>query len=185
MPALTRPIHRSAPEISTALSLLILWLVLFNPTLTIGANDQAIEVVNISRSTAGTAARTINSWGGGWATSGSYFSFSSTKAGTSGPTMSAYFRERSVTGAASDGSRHRVSNTATWDSMTAMSIRVGPSDSTPPTVGTVTVTPTSTTFTTATPTITATLTDAESTVTSCQYCVATDGTCDTEWTGAT
>lgn len=47
-------------------------------------------------------------------------------------------------------------------------------DTTPPTISTVTVTPTSGTYTKAAPTITATITDAQSAVTACQY--TTNGT---------
>ncbi len=90
----------------------------FNPTLTINANDQAIEVVNLARSTTGTTARTITTWAAGWTTAG----VSPASIATNGPTATMYIRDRNVLTAANDGSQHTANNNGTWDSMTAGSL---------------------------------------------------------------
>jgi len=90
----------------------------FNPALTIADGDQAVQIVNLARSTAGTTGRTVSTWAAGWTTAG----LQATQVITSGPTFNAYVRERDVTTAASDTSQHTASSTTTWDSMTAMSI---------------------------------------------------------------
>ncbi|MDO8282426.1 MAG: CxxxxCH/CxxCH domain-containing protein [Thermodesulfovibrionia bacterium] len=141
----------------------------FSPTLTINVNDQAIEIVNLARSTANVTARTITTWATGWTTAG----VAPASIVTSGPTATMYIRDRNLLTTANDGSQHTESNAAAFDSMTAMSIQVAPVDSTPPNVSTVNVDPTytngPTSYTTSAPVITAILTDAESTVTGCEY----------------
>src|SRR6266568_2915347 len=100
----------------------------FSPALTINANDQAIEIVNEARISAGTTARTITTWAAGWPTTPGVAPAAII---TRGQTAQLYIQDRNVLTAASDGSQHTASNTA-WDSMTAMSMQVAPA-------GTVTV----------------------------------------------
>lgn len=90
----------------------------FSPTLTIAANDQAIEIVNLARSVSGTTLRAISSWATGWTTAGVAASYA-----VSGPTQQMYIRDRNVLTAANDGSQHTADSTNTWDSMTAISIK--------------------------------------------------------------
>lgn len=94
----------------------------FNPTLTIGANDQAIEIVNLARATSGTTVRTISTWATGWTTAG----VEPASIATSGPCATLYIRDRNLLTAANDGSQHTASSSNTWDSMTAMAIKVAP-----------------------------------------------------------
>ncbi|NJC87132.1 MAG: hypothetical protein FIB02_01135 [Desulfuromonas sp.] len=91
----------------------------FNPALTINDGDQAIEVVNLARSTTGTTGRTITTWAAGWETAGLAQAYTTA---TNTPCFQVYIRNRNVTTAASDGSQHTASNTA-FDSMTAMSLK--------------------------------------------------------------
>jgi predicted CxxxxCH...CXXCH cytochrome family protein len=106
----------------------------FSPGLSIGANDQAIEIVNLARSSANVTPRTVNAWATGWATGGQ----APASVVTSGPTATMYIRDRDVLTAATDGSQHTASSATTWDSMTAMAMKVGPTgtttigDGTPP-----------------------------------------------------
>jgi len=145
--------------------------------LNIAAGDQAILIASAARVAAGTTARTLTfdaTNPAGWlATPGATLA---TAIITNGPCFQYYVKDRSVTTAlASDISTHTISNTGWW-SIAAMSLKayVPPSDSTPPTAGTVTVSPDiSSTYTSSSPTITTVFTDAESAVTSCQY--TTDG----------
>ncbi len=91
----------------------------FNPALTINANDQAIEIVNLARTSSGATARTITTWATGWTTAG----VAPASIITTGPTATMYIRDRNLLTAASDPSQHTANNTA-WDSMTAMSMGV-------------------------------------------------------------
>ena len=72
----------------------------FSPTLTINANDQAIEVVNLARSATGTTVRTITTWAAGWTTAGVSPRRASQRIG---PTATMYIRDRNVLTAANDG----------------------------------------------------------------------------------
>ena len=95
----------------------------FSPTLAVGAQEQAVQVVNLARSTVGTTGRTISTWAAGWTTAGQ------APAGivTSGPCQQVYIRDRAVpTSAVADGSQHTASNT-TFDSYAAISIKAAAS----------------------------------------------------------
>jgi Fibronectin type III domain/NapC/NirT cytochrome c family, N-terminal region len=92
----------------------------FSPGLTIGANDQAIEIVNLARSAASTTARTIITWATGWSTAGQ----APASVATNGPTATMYIRDRNILTAAIDPSQHTASSASTWDSMTAMAMKM-------------------------------------------------------------
>ncbi|SNB47900.1 CxxxxCH/CxxCH domain-containing protein [Geobacter sp. DSM 9736] len=95
----------------------------FNPTLTVGANDQAIEIVNLARNASGTTAPSISTWATGWTTAG----VAPTARTTSGPTARLYIRDRAVpTAVTNDGSTHTASTASSWKSMTAMSLKAAP-----------------------------------------------------------
>lgn len=91
----------------------------FSPTLTINANDQAIEIVNLARSNNGTTARAITTWATGWTTAG----VAPASIVTNGPTATLYIRDRNLLTAANDGSQHTADDAGTRDSMTAMSLK--------------------------------------------------------------
>lgn len=109
----------------------------FSPALNIGNNDQAVEIVSLSRSANGTAARTITTWAAGWTTVGVAPASFTTAANS--PTATLYIRDRNVLTAASDGSQHTASSANTYYSMTAMSIKAA-TDITAPTVSAFTAT---------------------------------------------
>ena len=92
----------------------------FSPGLSINANDQAVEVINLARSTSGTTARTISTWATGWTTAGTATAFAT----TTGPTLQLYIRDRNLLTSATDTSQHTSTSSTIWDSMTAMSIKV-------------------------------------------------------------
>ena len=92
----------------------------FNPTLTIATNDQAVEIINLARSAAGTRVRSITTWAAGWGTAGIDQTYN-----PGGTTITAhlYIRNRNILTAANDGSHHTASSTNTWDSMSALSMK--------------------------------------------------------------
>ena len=92
----------------------------FSPTLTINANDQAIEIVNLARGDLGNNARSITTWASGWTTVGIGPLERETN---NSPTATMYIRDRNVLTAANDGSQHTANNGSTWDSMTAGSLK--------------------------------------------------------------
>ncbi|MBI4849133.1 MAG: Ig-like domain-containing protein [Nitrospirae bacterium] len=95
----------------------------FNPTLTVDANEQAVEIINLARSAAGTVARTITTFATGWTTAG----ISQTYIAVNGPTVGLYIRDRAVPGTlTNDGSQHTANSANTYDSMTAMSMHPAP-----------------------------------------------------------
>lgn len=98
----------------------------FSPTLTVNANDQAVEVINLSRSATGTTARTISTWATGWTTAG----IQPAAVVTGGPCAQLYIRDRAVPATlTNDGSSHTASGN-TMDSMTAMSLKSAPATTT-------------------------------------------------------
>jgi predicted CxxxxCH...CXXCH cytochrome family protein len=101
--------------------------------LTIAANDQAIQVVNLARSATGTTARTMLTWDAanpaGWTTAGA----ASAAIATSGPCFQSYVRDRNLLTATTDTSTHTATGNS-WDSISAMSVKAAAVDTTPPTV---------------------------------------------------
>lgn len=117
--------------------------------LSVAANDQAIQIVNLARVSASTIARTMTTWDAtnpaGWTTAG----IEPAPITTNGPCFQLYIRDRNLLTATTDNSTHTISSTA-WDSITAMSIKAA----TAPTL----TTPTATSITSTTATMGANIT---------------------------
>lgn len=94
----------------------------YSPGLNIAVDDQGIQMINITRNTTGTTARTLTTPAAGW-TVDAATDIAPVSVSTSGPTMSLYLKDRNVyTANAADGSSHIASSTV-FDSMVAMSIK--------------------------------------------------------------
>jgi predicted CxxxxCH...CXXCH cytochrome family protein len=90
----------------------------FSPALSVGANDQALEIVSLTPSTTTTTARTVTTWAATWPTSGI------TATNTTTLANNIYVRERSAAATATtDTSQHTASATGTYKSMTAISMK--------------------------------------------------------------
>ncbi|MDA8404802.1 MAG: hypothetical protein M0Z56_11530, partial [Desulfobacteraceae bacterium] len=85
------------------------------PGLTIGTDNLAVEIVNITRNDATATARTITTWAAGWTGAGGGPNSFNTV-----PAVSAYVRTNSTVGTTT--SQHTASGDC-WDSMSAMSLR--------------------------------------------------------------
>jgi predicted CxxxxCH...CXXCH cytochrome family protein len=142
----------------------------FATGLVINSGDQAVEIINATRS-ASTTYRTITTWKTGWSAASS---LAVQQGGATNGTSN--YIGTSTTASASDTSAHTWSGTSLY-SISGMVIHAytAPADSSAPVAGTVTISPDiSSTYTSKTPTITTTFTDLESAVTTCEY--TTDGT---------
>lgn len=116
-PVSSSALHESAQVATTAVGP-------FSPTLTVGAQEQAVEIINLARSTAGTTGRTISTWATGWTTAGQ----APTGIVTSGPCQQVYIRDRAVPGSTvNDTSQHAASLASSFKAMAAISIKAAAS----------------------------------------------------------
>lgn len=119
-----------------------------------------------------------------------YYCENATKGTSSGWTTNIYWNETGLICGTSYSYRVKARN---GDGIETEWVNLGDQktddcDVTPPIIGQITVGPpnkVTSTYVDSTFDLSATLTDNESDVSNCQYCVATDGTCDTEWADGT
>lgn len=116
-------------------------------------------------------------------TSANYAIRSDVLSGGGGDTGSAGYAQSATTG---QSSAIGSSQSAGYKNYGGFWNAVVASDATPPEAGVVTASNTQYgSFVDGTFDLSATFTDNESTIADCEYCVSTDGTCDTEWAAAT
>ncbi len=94
----------------------------FSAGLTINAGDQAIEIINLARSTAGGGVRTVTAWSNGtWPAPSSV---AATYIPGSNWALGLHINNRNVTTASTEPSQHTASAAGTHDSMSGMSLKV-------------------------------------------------------------